>query len=272
MKKIICLFSLFAISFLSCEKVNYYDDKPLEYSPTIALAHRGGRTDSLRENNYESCINALSFMAGIEVDVQLSKDRTIWLSHNTKVVGCNGEQNCFAETRDIEIESIDSCNGTDHKFTKLADVMSYMQQHNIRKYIAIDMKAWIPCGGGSVDVEGEMRAEIEEIIKLGEKYNLAQYLLFENDLPSVLRFAKEKNSSVKTFITSYGDYEKGMLEALKNNLDGISYKTNFKDELDLEKINLLHKKGIRLMAWNIPDSTYIQFLKSIDVDFIQIDL
>ena len=272
MKKTIWFSCLLILAFLSCEKVNYYEDKPLEYSPTISLAHRGGRTDSLPENNYASCINALSFMAGIEVDVQLSKDRTIWLSHNTKVVGCNGEQNCFVETRDIEIESIDSCNGISHKYSKLADVMNYMDQHNIRKYIAIDLKDWKPCSGNSMAVEDVMKAEAEEIIKLGEKYNLTKYLLFENDFPSVLGWIKKKNSLVKTFITSYGDYEKGMLEALKNNLDGISYKTNFKDELDNDKINLLHKKGIRLMAWNIPDSTYMQFLRSINVDFMQIDL
>lgn len=272
MKKIIYLLCLFTFGFLSCEKVNYYDDKPFDYEPTSALAHRGGGTDSLRDNSYESCINALSITDGIEVDVQLSKDRTIWLSHNSKVVGCDGELNCFAETRDVTIESITTCNGTNYAYTKLGDVMNYMDQHNIRKYISIDMKAWKPCSGNSLDIEGEMRAEVEEVIKLGEKYNLAPCLLFENDLPSVLNWAKQKNNSVKTFITSYGDYEKGMLQALKNNLDGISYKSHFKDVLDPAKINLLHKKGIRLMAWNIPDSTYIQFLKSIDVDFIQIDL
>ena len=63
-----------------------------------------------------------------------------------------------------------------------------------------------------------------------------------------------------------------MLQALKNNLDGISYKANFGDELNADMMNLLHKKGLRLMAWNIPDSLYAQQLESIQVDFLQVDL
>jgi glycerophosphoryl diester phosphodiesterase len=272
MKKTNFLFIIVAITITSCEKVKYYGDNPLPYSPTLAIAHRAGGHDTLRDNTLESAMIAFNTTSGIETDVELSKDRTVWLSHNSKVVGCNGEMNCFAETRDSEIEKITTCNGVNHKYTKLADVMNYMDQHNVRKYISIDMKGWVPCGAGSLDVESEMKAEVEEIIKLGEKYNLADHLLFENEYPSVLHFAKQKNSSVKTFITSYGDYEKGMLVALKENLNGITYKSHFKDELDIEKMNFLHKKGLMLMAWNIPDSAYINYLRSIDVDIIQIDL
>ena len=260
------------ICFLSCEKVTYYEDKPILYTATASLAHRGGGTATMRDNNYASCLQALPRAEGIEVDVQLSKDRTVWLSHSSTVQGCSGAMKCFAETGDDVIESIDSCNGQEIKYTKLADVMAYMDQNNIRKYISIDMKGWAPCSGNSVDIEGEMRAEVEEIIKLGEQYHLAEYLLFENELTSVLQWAKKKNNSVKTFITSYGDYEKGMLNALNGKLDGITFKSDFKDELDIDKINLLHKKGLLFMVWNIADSSHIPFLESIHVDFIQIDL
>jgi glycerophosphoryl diester phosphodiesterase len=271
MKNIFLLFILI-IFYSSCEKIDYYEDNPIVFPGTLSLAHRGGGCDSFRDNSYESCIHALSIKDGIEVDVELSKNRTVWLSHSAIVEGCEGSRDCFAETYDSEIENITTCNGQNIGYTKLADVMRYMNDHNIRKYISIDLKAWKPCGGASLDIEGEMRAEEDAIIKLGEDYNLAPYLIFETEVISVLDWAKAKNKSVKIYYTSFGDYEKGMLVALEHHCDGISYKSHFKDELDLEKMNLLHKKGLRLMAWNIPDSTYANYLKSIDVDIIQVDL
>ena len=260
------------IFFLSCEKVTYYPDNQIIYSPTIDIAHRAGRTDSLRENTIEAVINALPLVSGIEVDVQLSKNRTVWLSHSNKVDDCNGEQKCFSETYDSEIDAITTCSGKDISYTKLEEVLQYMDQNNIRKYISIDLKGWIPCGGAGLDVEGIMRLEAEEIIGLGKKYNLSAYLLFETERTSVLEWIKVKDKSVQTYYTTYGDYEKGLLQALKHGFTGVSFKSFFKDDLDADKINLLHKKGLRLNAWNIPDSTHAQFLRNINADFVQIDL
>lgn len=265
-------FSFLLFFFFSCEKITYYPDSNIPYSPTINIAHRGGGNDTMRDNSLESISNALPFVGGVEVDVQLSKNETVWLSHSSTVEKCGGELGCFAETIDSEIEAITTCNGQNFAYTKLEDVMIYMNQNNIKKYISIDLKGWLPCGGGGLDVEGIMRKETEQIIKLGEKYNLSQYLLFETEMISVLDWAKAKNSSVQTYYTTYGDYEKAILVALKHKFTGISYKSFFKDDLDTDKINLLHKKGLRINAWNIPDASHAQLLRDINVDFVQIDL
>lgn len=265
-------FSFILIFFFSCEKVTYYPDNNIPYSPTINIAHRGGGNDTMRDNSLESIVNAFPFVGGIEVDVQLSKNETVWLSHSSTVENCIGELGCFAEATDSEIEAITTCNGLNLAYTKLEDVMIYMNQNNIKKYISIDLKGWLPCGGGGLDVEGIMRKETEQIIKLGEKYNLSAYLLFETEMISVLDWAKAKNSFVQTYYTTYGDYEKAILVALKHKFNGISYKSFFKDALDADKINLLHKKGLRINAWNIPDASHAQFLRDINVDFVQIDL
>jgi glycerophosphoryl diester phosphodiesterase len=258
--------------FLSCEKINYYPDKPLTYDGSLIIAHRGGSNDTLRDNSLEACIYGLSATGGIEVDIQISRDWTIWLSHSSDVESCAGNQGCFAQTRDEVIQKIDSCNGKDINYTTLQQVMQYMHQNNILKPIAIDLKGWGPCSGSSLDIEGIMRLEVEEVIKLARFYGLEEYIFFESEIPTVLTHAKEKSDKVKTYINSYGDFEKGMLEALKYELHGISFKSHFADELDSEKIELLHRKGIRLMAWNVPDTTYRQFLTSIHVDYIQFDL
>lgn len=272
MKKKIILFCFLFVCFFSCEKVTYYPDNQLLYAPTIDIAHRGGRTDSTRENTFEAIINALPYVGGIEIDVQLSKSRTVWLSHDFKVEDCTGPQYCFSQTYDSQIEVITTCNGIDISYTKLEEVLQYMEQNNIRKYISVDLKGWLPCDAGAMDIEGIMKVEAEEIIRIGKKYNLSHFLLFETENISVLNWIKAKDSNVQTYYTSYGDYEKGLLVALDNKFSGISYKSFFNDELDADKIKLLHKKGLRLNAWNIPDSIHANFLREINADFIQIDL
>lgn len=269
MKKILIPFIL--LLFFSCEKVTYYPDNPIIFDHSVILSHHG-LSDLYGENTYEGCIAALPLTDGIEVDVQISKDRTIWLSHSSAVVYCGEEGRCFAETTDEEIESIDSCNGADISYTKLEEVLKYMDDNDIRKNVSIDIKGWEPCSGNSINVEAIMRLEVEQVISLGDKYQLTPYLLFECNLGSVLNYAKKINSSVGTYIYSYGDFEKGMLVALDNGFSGISYKANFGDSLDIDKTNLLHKKGLRLLTWNIPDSTYAKYLISINTDILEVDL
>lgn len=150
----------------SCEKVKYYPYDPVIYEKTIVLAHRVGRNDTLRENVLESCVFALSQVDGIEVDVQISKDYSIWLSHSPIVEGCNQSLTCFLDTYDKDIENISTCNGKDISYTKLEQVFQYMSQNHIAKPIAIDLKGWAPCSVGNANIEGDMRFEVEKVIEL----------------------------------------------------------------------------------------------------------
>ncbi len=270
-KKIILLIIIINLCY-TCEKVKYYPDDPVVYEKTIILAHRGGRNDTLRDNSYESCVFALSQVDGVEVDVQISKDYSIWLSHSAIVEDCNQTLTCFLDTYDKDIENISICNGNDISYTKLEKVFQYMYQNNISKPICIDLKGWAPCSIGNANIEGDMRFEVEKIIELSEKYDMASNLIIETNMPTVLKWAKNKNKSVSVYLVSYGDFEKGMLLALKHNMDGISYKANFDIELDEDKIYLLHKKGLKVMVWNIPDSSFAAHLVSIKADILQIDL
>lgn len=266
---IICLFFL---QISSCRKIHYYADKSIKIVPTINLAHRGGGSLNFRENTLESAINAFNVVDGIETDVQISKNNTIWLSHNTKVVDCAGEQDCFFSTKDDFIRTIDSCNGKSIKYNQLAEIMAYMNTNNIKKYVSIDLKEWTPCGIGGLDIEGTMRWETEKIIDLAKLYNIEEYILFESQIASVLNWVQKKSTKAQTYYTSYGDLERGMLVALENNFTGVSLKGFFKDSITKDYVELYHKKGLKLNVWNIDNEAHASELRSLNVDFIQIDL
>jgi len=265
------IYSTMLLALTGCEKINYYPDDPVTFEQSIVLSHHGEKDSEHGENTYEACIKALEDYDGLEVDVQMSKDNTIWLSHSSEVQYCDGSTTCFVETSDAAIEDVSTCNGADISYTKLEDVLKYMDENNIRKPLSIDMKGWFPCNASSLNIESEERFEAEQVISLAEEYHMADYLLFENELTSVLNWAKGKNNHVQTFLYSYGNFEQDMLIALDNGIDGLSYKSNFGDTLNADRMYLLHKKGLKVVAWNIPDSSYQSFLESIQVDYLEVD-
>lgn len=254
----------------SCKKINYFPDKEINTDSCRIVSHRGGRTASVRENTLNGIRAALKYCDGVEVDVQISKDETIWLSHSEQVSGCNQSYKCFAETSDKDIEKIDSCNGQDIDYTKLEDVFSLMQDSFPNAFICIDLKGWIPCSGNSLDIDGMMRRECEIIIDLAKKYTLLDKTLIETEGTSALIYAKKYEPNCKAYHVSHGEFERTMLLCLNYGFDGMSYKLNIGESIDEEKIRMLHRKGLRIIVWN-QNADQIEFLKSIKTDFIQKD-
>lgn len=271
MKNKLLLFIIALILFTTCKKIVYYPDKNESAAVSAILSHRGGRTDTTRENTLKSCISILPLADGIEVDVQISKDRTIWLNHSVDVYNCGEKMGCFPEMRDTEIAKITTCDGKTPYYTKLSDVMSVMADNFALKTLCIDLKGWFPCSGNSLEIDGMMRLEALLIIEMARGFGLEKNLIFEIETATVLEYIKAKSNKAGTYINSYGDFERAMLICLKQGYSGISYKTEIGEPLSKEKINLLHRKGLKLIAWNIPNPAKIAEYQIMGVDFIQKD-
>jgi len=256
----------------SCKKINYYEDKGVALFAPQKIVHRGGESQFHLENTLEGVKRSLREFDGVEVDVQISKSESIWLSHSSDVYQCSAKLKCFPETLDSEIKAILNCNGTEFSYTNLEDVFKFMKDSFPLKPICIDMKGWVPCSVNSVDIEGMLRREGELIIILAQKYGLAQNLLFETETTSVLDYLHSKKSGAGIYLTSYGDFERAVLIALKQNYSGISFKTNIGEKLSKDKIDLLHRKGLKIIVWNLLNKDEIAYYESIGVDYIQFDL
>lgn len=271
----ICIFYM-ALLLLSgnaaCRKIVYFPDNAIEGANGKRIAHRGGRNAQFRENTLAGIKAALRYNDGIEVDVQISKSESIWLSHSADLMGCDKKLGCFPESTDSEIRTIITCNGKDISYTNLEDVYAFIADSFPNAFICIDLKGWIPCSGNSLDIEGMMRKEAELIVRMAEKYKLSDNTLIETETSSVLLYVKQLKTTVKLYQNVYGDFERGMLLCLNNGFNGLSYKTNIGDVLDRDKMDLLHRKGLRLIAWNLTNQSEYEHLKNIGVDYIQIDL
>lgn len=75
--------ALIIIVFISaCKKIYYYPDKDLGTPETAALAQEGGGYSPYPINTMDAVMYGLENMEGIEVDVQLSENNTLWLVTN----------------------------------------------------------------------------------------------------------------------------------------------------------------------------------------------
>jgi glycerophosphoryl diester phosphodiesterase len=217
-------------------------------------------------------IYSLGIVDGIEVDLQISKDGTLWLEHDVELSSCGGvDYKCFTEATDSKIIALDSCNGDVRNYTKLEDVFSYMSSNYPNAYISLDVKSWTPCAISSSGIVGMMNAIGDEIIRLTQKYNLQDRVMVESETASFITYVKNNSTGIGCYLTAFGDFERGIQLALEENYTGISFKYKFEEEIGIEEIQLLRKKGLKIQLWTVNSEADIEEAISINPDFIQTD-
>lgn len=270
--RIICFLAI-CFTICSCHKIKYYQDRPYKDTVTLILAHKagGGNYAPFQEYSIDAARRSFALMDGIEVDLQISKDRTIWLSHSADLPLTGSTYNCFPEVTDRQIVELDSSNGSNSSYYRLEDIFALMAQDYPHKYISLDVKSWEPCAVSSANVLGVMNVIGDEIIRLTHKYKLQNYVMVESETASFLNFIKERSSGIDCYLTSLGDFERAMLLSLQEGYTGISFKYNFKEQLSADHIQLLRKKGLKIQLWTVDDVPTIEEAISIHPNFIQTD-
>jgi glycerophosphoryl diester phosphodiesterase len=158
---------------------------------TYVLAHAGGGVFDTA-NTMEACMQGLSVYDGIEIDLQMSDDGTIWLGHDnyTKPCGIFAEE-CWHETTDARINEINSCLGTAMSYAKLSSVFEYVRDNYPKSFISLDVKAWSPCGGGDLNVTRRMNHLARQIIQMVEEYGLQNRVMVESEVGDFLWYVKK---------------------------------------------------------------------------------
>ena len=273
MNRLILIQIAFMLILTGCEKIYYYPDRPIENVETIFLAHCGSGNPELERNTLDAAKHGLKRLDGIEVDIQLSKDRTIWLSHDVKLPECNGIRlPCFPEVYDDEIIELDTCLGAAFTFTKLNEILQFVSDSFPQSYISLDVRAWNPCKFTSLEITGIMNVIADQITAASNFYQLQENIIVESEVASFLNYLKKKSGNrIKCYLTTLGDFERGMLLALKAGYEGISFKYNFDEYITVDHINLLHKKGIKIQLWTLNDEEIIDEALLLHPDFIITD-
>ncbi|MDI1233479.1 MAG: glycerophosphodiester phosphodiesterase family protein [bacterium] len=257
------------LALTACKKdASVYADKSNPYLQTTFIAHKagGGSNNPFKENTLEAAIYSFGILDGIEIDIQKSRDGTLWLFHDEIIQDENGDDKRITGLKDEEIKNIAKKNGL--QLNTLEEILQWKQQTNNSDYISLDIKPWLPTRYSNS--QGYLIKLADEIGKLSVKYNCGAQLLAECENGICLKRIKEKDPSIQCYLTTYGDYNKGVYRALKANLDGISFKY-INQNISKEQIQELHSKGLRIQLWTINDLAEINIAKDLMPDYIQTD-
>ena len=265
---------LLILTLTTCQKIKYYPDINYKEVSTKFLCHRGGGSIEYspeQENTLAAAIRGFTYMDGIEIDVQISKDFTVWLSHTHELSECGGTQySCFQSTTDKEILTLDSCNGDTFTFTRLEEVFQYMSENCPDKYIDLDVKNWPVCGL-NVDILGLMNVIGDEVIRLTEKYNLQNHIFVESEVATFLTYVKDHSSGIETYLGTTGDFERGMQITLEKGYTGMSFKFKADEIISEKHVQMIRQKGLKLQLYTVDSETDMRDALSINPDFIQTD-
>jgi len=267
MKNKIVTLVLLLFLFSNCEKIKYSVDNPIAGLPTSVLMHRGcGDNPDFIPNTLAAANFGLSVLDGIELDIQISKDGTLWLDHDNEVRDCDGNIiGCFQEMTDDEILAYGVCNDT-VKYNTVESVFELMSTDYPESIISLDVKGQYCEILNTSEVMTQMA---DEIARLVIKYRMYNKVLVES---SSLAFMEELSTqkSIGQCVISLGDIDKGIADATATKARGISLKYG-QEELNADVVSLIHKKGYGLIVWVINEPDDIVDVWNSKPDFIETD-
>ncbi len=291
----VAIFSAFVVS---CTKTDIRHDnlKPESFeilegkntTPLVAvkfLGHRGAGSNNYNdvnmENSIPSVIEALRINEGVEVDMQMSLDGTIWLFHDADInrtLCTPGAARSILNMRDVEIAQLKLCSRTKTgRVYKLAELINLWNQYPNGFYISMHIKddfttTFYNTIGGRTAYLTKFANQLAKDIELSTlKHSASQFLVEQEDLilPNALRKYPVGNQ-VKYYLFNYRSFDAMVTDALRMGYDGVS--CNFTDKtLSATKIRSAHLKGLSIMVWTPYTDKEVQKVYDMNPDFIQTD-
>lgn len=129
----------------SCSKdISDYPDSISPFTRTHILAHKagGGNDNPHEENTLEAAIYGFSILDGIETDIQMSRNGTLWLYHDEIIKDPDNKDKRIPGLTDTEINVLIKTHGL--KLNTLNEILQWKQDNNNNDYISLDIKSWLP--------------------------------------------------------------------------------------------------------------------------------
>lgn len=270
-KRSIIFLLLFVVVFVKCS-IKTYDQSNRE---TQILGHRAngiqGFNDSIMDNTLPAVIKAIQIADGVEVDIQMSQDGTIWLYHDTKLVKTDSSVNYIPNLNDRDVLQWLNNLHPNTNFTSLEQLFSYFYANKITKYISLDIKSFYQdkIFKSKQALQEYMLSLAEKVISLSKKYELEEQVLIESDIKFLLDYFEE-NSDLNTFLLGFGNFNNQIKIAAKNQYTGLSH--NFQDpEIDSMSISHAYREGLLIQLWTPNSKQDLMYVINLHPDFIQTD-
>jgi len=239
---------------------------------TKIIGHKCGYQETFIPNSLSSIKQNIKNFDGVEMDVYLSRDRTLWLTHNQWLdIYDSTIQSNILKLHDTDIETINQYGKGHFEYTKLEDVFQFISQNYPDKYISLDIKPWIPTSMSSLNIPHLRKTIAQKICVMQKNYGLKN-ILIESESVQLIRNIKKHNTDIECYLLALKNPSKMVKKAIRKKIDGISYKYFSKPKLTIDDINRLHKNNCKIQVWTINSIEDYKKCKSLNIDFIQTDI
>lgn len=262
----LCIF--LSATFLTCKTGN---DEPMQKS-TFILGHRGSGVSSqseFQENTYESVLNAFEKLDGAEVDIQCSKDGTLWLFHDADLPENEHNLLCVPQSTDIQITRF-AVRSDSFTITPLEEIFVLMASKKITPFLSLDIKGYFNngCFENSDQLQLYFESMANGLDELLTRYPLHNHIMIETDYQYFLDLIVEQQPGIETYLLGYNDFENRIKTALEKSYDGISF--NYKDDnLTDEDLQNARNQNLKVQLWTVYNEDDFTRLMEWKPDFIQ---
>lgn len=266
MYKKLCIIVMLGLFIFSCKEEN--TDK------TLILGHRAaGNTwwgSKLVGNSFEAVKYGYEKLDGIEVDIQVSKNGTLWLIHDNTIIDCNKDTIVICDLTDKKIREISNC--TKGTLITLEEMFEYLSKTKEKKFVSLDMKGVSneQCFNDSTNKKWK-NSIAEKIVKLYKKHKPNCNLAVESWSMSFLETMKDKTDEIETYILLWDNFNNKDIDIVKEKrLNGVSL--NFdSDNTTKELLEYAKNNDIKVQLWCPNSEENIKKALSLQVFAIQTD-
>ena len=265
-----------ALLLAGCDQFTSVQGTPLpRLARPLVVMHRGAGAGNpvLRENTMPAFVHGASLYDGAEMDLQLSKDGTIWLGHDNDVHGCGLPSadfrsgsviGCFQDLTDGDIDAVAYCDttatpctstpggpGCTQRYVRLSEVFQTFTTDPTltTKILALDVKDQL-CH--ALDIPQTARDMAGALDGLVRAYGMDWRLVVESDQSTFMDEFHAKGTPEYLFVEGYAGADPIIADADRYGADGISYRyTN--EPFDPTFPDGLRARGLRVMVWPVPD-------------------
>ncbi|UTW62625.1 glycerophosphodiester phosphodiesterase [bacterium SCSIO 12741] len=243
------------------------------------LGHRGSGSgcrvmgqDSICENSYPAVIMGLDHYQGVEVDIQMSADGTLWMYHDALMIDQDSNQLCIPQSGDFEIRQMASRVRAYKYLAPLDTIFDYHRKYGLLQSISLDVKGYFSeaCFPGQNADQKYLLGLADSLVQLIHRYEMTPFVMVETDYQDVLDRIRSRSDSIPCYLLAYGHWEKAKQIIQEKGYQGLSY--SFSDpELTPEKVEAVRKAGWKVQIWTPNGREALYQAWSLQPDYIQTD-
>jgi len=274
--KFVFLIVIFSLTLSGCRKYEVETETDIMF-----LGHKGAGSNNYNDINLENSIpslkEALDELDGVEIDIEMSLDGTIYLYHNVDY----NDKACFPtnapryipKMRDKDIEATLLCHSDKKdRIYKFSEVIDLWNERSRNFYITIDVKASFGSGffndiGGKDLYFERLAAEFARIL---DDPSHTDKIFMEFDSSTFLKELNkhEATKPVICYYTGDNDVDDHLKQALKYDYDGISINYT---KVTKESVEITKDSGMLIQIWTPYNKSELTQAFSMNPDFIQTD-